>query len=55
MLGTDTARLFILFLNGEYGDRMVPEVRAYQLTWTAQEIEEGWREIVNTAKKEGWL
>lgn len=55
MVGATTARLFIFFINGTYGDRMVPEVRAYQLTWTAQEIAEGWQEIVNTAKKEGWL
>jgi hypothetical protein len=46
---------YILFVNGEYGNRMVPEVRAYRLLFSQQELVEHWQMLCNTARKEGWM
>lgn len=54
MVGTTRARLYILFMNGDY-ERYVPQMRCYQIDFTPRELQEQWRSLLNTAKKEGLL
>ncbi len=54
VLGTRRSRLFVLFLNGDY-NRYVPELRRYEIEWTADELETCWAMLKNTARKKGWL
>jgi len=55
LVGTTRGRLYIFFVNGTYGDRMIPEVRGYQFDFTARELQEQWQSFLNTARKERWL
>lgn len=54
MIQTTRARLYILFMNGDY-ERFVPQMRCYQIDFTPRELAEQWRSFLNTAKKEGLL
>lgn len=54
MIQTTRARLYILFMNGDY-QRYVPQMRCYQIDFTPRELQEQWRSLLNTAKKEGLL
>lgn len=51
--GTRRSRIWILFLNGEYGDKFQPQVRGYEFLWTQRELDEQWRTFLKTAEKEG--
>jgi hypothetical protein len=54
MLHIPRVRLHILFMNGNY-QRYVPEVRSYSIRFTAQELEDNWRQLINMGRKKGWL
>ena len=59
-LGTPYARLFVFFVNGRYDCRNrdqppTPELLVWDITFTAQEMEENWRMIINYAKHKGML
>jgi hypothetical protein len=54
MLGTTRARLYPLFINGDYTS-YVPEMRGvYQIDFTPSELEEQWQSFLYTAVAEGW-
>lgn len=48
------ARLRVFWINGNYKPR-VPDMAAYELEFTQQELDVNWSAIVNYAKAEGWL
>lgn len=54
MVGTTRARLYILFVNGDY-DRYVPQLRCYQIDFTERELNEQWSSFKKTAIREGFL
>lgn len=53
-LETPYARLIAFFVNGDYIDR-VPQLLAWDFTFTKREMEENWRRLLNVAKAEGML
>lgn len=55
MVGTDRARLDVLFINGDYSDGFVPTSRAWELEFTPRELEENWIMLVNHARAKGML
>lgn len=54
MLGTDTARLRIFFVNGDYRDSG-PQPRMLECKFTQRELDDNWSMIRNHAKRRGWL
>lgn len=52
--GTTEARLYVLHINGGY-DGYIPEVAAWRLQFTPAELHDQWQQLVNTAKKRGWI
>ncbi len=53
-VGTTEARLYVWHVNGSY-EGYIPEVKAHRLQFTAGELADTWRQILNTAKYKGWL
>lgn len=52
-LQTPHARLYALFVNGDYDKRkgLKPQPRAWDLTFTKRELEEEWRDAITFAKR----
>jgi len=55
MLGLDTARFHILHLCGDYRENRAPIYRVWELTYSALELAENWRTIVNHARHRGLI
>jgi hypothetical protein len=49
LLGTDRARLHVLFVNGNYADERTPQYRSWDFQFTTREIEENWAMLRNQA------
>jgi hypothetical protein len=54
MVGTTRARLYIIFMNGDY-ERYVPALRCYQIDFDQRELDEQWASFLSTARREGLL
>lgn len=54
MVGTQEALLLAFHINGDYRGSG-PLVRAIELKFTQNEIEQNWRMITNHARKKGWI
>lgn len=54
MIGTTTARLYVLHINGNY-EGYIPQVSAWLLQFPQRELEDQWQSLVNTARAKGWI
>jgi hypothetical protein len=54
-LGINDAVLRALFVNGDYAPAGTPEMRAWHLHWTTQELEKQWRFMLRQARSKGLL
>jgi hypothetical protein len=55
MIGTQHARLFAYFVNGNYKDGYKPELHVLDFTFSIMELNENWNMIKAHARKKGWL
>ena len=55
LLGTCTAELHVLYLNGDYREHFGPKYRVFLFCFTEREIEENFEMLKNHAKSKGWM
>jgi hypothetical protein len=53
--GTTHGRLIVYFINGDYSQGFVPELRAWDAEFTQEELDLNWQSIVNHARAKGML
>lgn len=54
-LGIQRATLFIFFMNGNYVHPYTPELRAWDVHFSAEELKENWEELVNVGRRHGLI
>lgn len=54
-MGTPYARLWVLFVNGNYVQPYKPLLCAWDFRFTQQELDENWQMLINHARKKGLL
>jgi len=54
-MGTSSARFYVLFVNGNYRGQRDPVFRAYDMTFTAQELKDNWQLLLNHARHKKML
>ena len=54
MLGTQTARLRVFFVNGDYRESG-PQIKMWEFLYDDEELRQNWTMLVNHAKGKGWL
>ena len=54
-MGTRYGRLIVYFINGDYAQGYVPQLRAWDATFTQEDLDLNWSMIIRQAQSKGWL
>lgn len=55
VLGTNSARIRVLFIVGDWRDNITPQCRVREFEFTDQELADNWHMLVQHAAAKGWL